>query len=53
MSRLAASFFWRCIAGVMGASSMLISIGGIGILAVIESWGEEATIQAGAHLVAA
>ena len=39
---LAASFFWGCIAGVMGAFSILIWIGGIAATVGIVSWGEEA-----------
>ena len=31
---IAVLFFWRCIAGVMGAPSMLIWIGGIGYVVV-------------------
>jgi hypothetical protein len=30
---IAVLFFWGCIAGVMGAPSMLIWIGGIGVMA--------------------
>jgi hypothetical protein len=40
-------FLWGCIAGVMGASSMLICIGGIGVIAGIVSWGEEANNPSG------
>jgi hypothetical protein len=39
---LAASFFWECIAGVMGAFSILIWIGGIAAIVGIVSWCEEA-----------
>jgi hypothetical protein len=39
---LAVSFFWGCIAGVMGAFSILIWIGGIAVIVGIVSWGEEA-----------
>jgi hypothetical protein len=38
---IASVFVWRCIAGVMGASSILIWIGTIGVIAGIVSWREE------------
>jgi hypothetical protein len=36
---LAVLFVWGCIAGVMGAFSILIWIGGIAVIAGIVSWG--------------
>ena len=47
---IAVLFFWRCIAGVMGAPSMLIWIGGIGVMAGIVSWTEEANNPSGRSL---
>ena len=44
---LAASFFLGCIAGVMGAFSILIWIGGIAAIVGIVSWGEEANNPSG------
>lgn len=44
---LAASFFWGCIAGVMGAFSILIWITGIAAIVGIVSRGEEATNPSG------
>jgi hypothetical protein len=44
---LAASFFWGCIAGVMGAFSILIWIAGIAAIVGIVSRGEEATNPSG------
>ena len=46
---IAVLFFWRCIAGVMGAPSMLIWIGGIGVMAHV-SWTEEADNPSGGSL---
>jgi predicted lipid-binding transport protein (Tim44 family) len=43
---IGALFFWGCIAGVMGASSMLICIGAIGVVAAIVSWTRKQTIEA-------
>jgi hypothetical protein len=37
---IAVLFFWRCIAGVMGAPSMLIWLGAIAVIAGVVSWGE-------------
>ena len=45
---LAASFFWGCIAGVMGAFSILIWIGGIAAIVGILSRGEEQSKRRGA-----
>jgi hypothetical protein len=39
-------FFWGCIAGVMGAFSILIWIAGIAAIGGIVSWGEEANAGA-------
>ena len=44
---LAASFFWACIAGVMGAFSILIWIAGIAAIVGIVSRGEEANNPSG------
>ena len=44
---LAASFFWGCIAGVMGAFSILIWIAGIAAIVGIVSRGEEANNPSG------
>jgi hypothetical protein len=44
---LAVSFFWGCIAGVMGAFSILIWIGGIAAIVGIVSWGEEGNNPSG------
>jgi hypothetical protein len=44
---LAVSFFWGCIAGVMGPFSILIWIGGIAAIVGIVSWGEEASNPSG------
>jgi hypothetical protein len=46
---VASVFVWGCIAGVMGASSILIWIGGIGVVAGIVSWREEANNPSGAR----
>jgi hypothetical protein len=44
---LAVLFVWGCIAGVMGAFSILIWIGGIAVIVGIVSWGEEAKNPSG------
>ena len=44
---VAASFFWGCIAGVMGAFSILIWIAGIAAIVGIVSRGEEANNPSG------
>jgi hypothetical protein len=46
---IASVFVWGCTAGVMGASSILIWIGGIGVVAGIVSWCEEANNPSGAR----
>jgi hypothetical protein len=45
----ASVFVWGCIAGVMGASSILIWIGGIGVVAGIVSWCEETLLRNGSR----
>jgi hypothetical protein len=48
---LAVLFVWGCIAGVMGAFSILIWIGGIAVIVGIVSWGEEANNLNGGSLL--
>ena len=47
---LAASFFWGCIAGIMGAFSILIWIAGIAAIVGIVSRARKQTIQAATAL---